>query len=152
MSKYVRLLACFQLMLLVSINVGISVYAHTCLNSGEQTILFSLNDDPCSSKDELVKVEDSNCCSHESTVVSHQEGNCCDVEQQILQSDDNYIHIGIDELVQLGHHSIFSQYYNRFFLTEDQIKSAVFKVEVVAYAPPILQGRSIHLVNKVFTI
>lgn len=146
-----KIMVFLQLILMVFINVGISFYAHTCLNSGEKTILFSLADDPCAEEEQAL--EEDGCCSSSADVDDHEDDNCCQTEQQVLQLDDLYTNYWFNSLVQLSQHAIltplfaFSNFEVDNGLTQDEV-SAWY----LANAPPFYQGRSILQLIEKYTI
>lgn len=151
MTKGHKIMVFLQLILMVFINVGISFYAHTCLNSGEKTILFSLTDDPCVEKEQ--QLEKDGCCSSSVDVYDHEDDNCCQTEPQVLQLDDLYTNYWFNSLVQLSQHVFltplfsFSNFGGVNELTQDEV-SAWY----LANAPPFYQGRSILQLIEKYTI
>ncbi len=131
------------------INLGISFYAHTCLSSGQTSFLFSVTDDPC--VDEVKKeAENDACCSIAPEIDSHFEDNCCSTDQVIIQIQDHYAGSSSNSLIQLvGDYLLPSTTIfgisKMSFIPQEKITSWY-----LAHAPPILQGRQIHLVNEVF--
>ena len=152
MQRGLRLMAFFQLILMLSINVGLSYYAHTCLKSGQMTILFSLTDDPCTEEVNIVPEEKQGCCSMAQEIETHLEDNCCQTEQHVLQVDDSYNSSWIDSILQLHTINLPSKPYFFCFATVKDVCVSTAKNPYISHASPILQGRPIQKLIQIYTI
>lgn len=151
MPRRYRIFAIIQLLLMLSINIGISYYAHTCESSGEQIILFSLENDPCT-EPVVDKHEKESCCSESNTVEEHVQDNCCKTVQYVWQASDQYTNVWFQDLIQLVSTALPSEPLFFAGFTFEEIKEIDTTNWYLTNAPPLQQGRAIHQLIERYTI
>lgn len=137
-------------MLMVTINVGLSFYAHTCQSSGHTSLLLSVDKDPCGMAVEMhVEKQADSCCTKPKNE-TEVKGKCCKTEQHVVQIENDYTQHATASLIQLAGNFVLPVEF-KFDLVKSVYRTQEdFSSWYLAHAPPRLQGRQIHLVNEVY--